>query len=225
LHRTNHAILKDSYRHKGLRRKLVEAVRAKGITDAEVLRAIGDLPRHLFLDKAFEEWAYEDKPFPIGSEQTISQPYTVAYQTVLLQPQKRHKILEVGTGSGYQAAILTLLGARVYSVERQEALHKRAGAALSALGFSGIRLFFGDGYKGLPQHAPFDGILVTAGAPEVPSALLEQLKTGGRLVIPVGDRVQGMYRYTRLGIKEFQIEKFDDFRFVPLLKGIATTAS
>ncbi len=212
--------MQDTYRHKGMRRRLIAQLRERGISDEKVLAAMEALPRHFFLDKAFEEHAYEDKAFPIGSEQTISQPYTVAYQTSLLQVQKRDKILEIGTGSGYQAAILALLGARVYTVERQEALYHSAKALLEQLNIGNVRCFLRDGYKGLPEYAPFDKILVTAGAAEVPPALLEQLKTGGILVIPVGEEVQRMYRITRLSEREYREETFDNFRFVPFLEGI-----
>lgn len=204
-----------------MRRKLVEQLSAKGIRDEQILNAIGTLPRHFFLDKAFEEWAYQDKPFPIGNEQTISQPYTVAYQTSLLQVKKRDKILEIGTGSGYQAGILAMLGARVYTIERQELLHHRAKKLLDQLQLGNIRCYLRDGYKGLPEFAPFDKILVTAGAPEIPEPLLLQLKVGGQLVIPVGEKAQKMLRITRLNkAGDVETEKFADFKFVPFLKGI-----
>lgn len=211
----------DTYRHKGMRRKLLEQLSAKGIRDEQILNAIGTLPRHFFLDKAFEEWAYQDKPFPIGNEQTISQPYTVAYQTSLLEVKRRDKILEIGTGSGYQAGILAMLGARVYTIERQELLHRRAKKLLDQLQLGNIRCYLRDGYKGLPEFAPFDKILVTAGAPEIPEPLLLQLKVGGRLVIPVGDKAQKMLRLTRLNkAGDVETETFADFKFVPFLKGI-----
>ncbi|MEQ8706521.1 MAG: protein-L-isoaspartate(D-aspartate) O-methyltransferase [Phaeodactylibacter sp.] len=211
----------DTYRHKGMRRKLVEQLSAKGIRDEQILSAIGMLPRHYFLDKAFEEWAYQDKPFPIGNEQTISQPYTVAYQTSLLEVKKREKILEIGTGSGYQAGILAMLGARVYTIERQELLHRRAKKLLELLQLGNIRCYLRDGYKGLPEFAPFDKILVTAGAPEIPEPLLLQLKVGGQMVIPVGEKAQKMLRITRLNkAGDMEIEKFADFKFVPFLKGV-----
>ncbi len=204
-----------------MRRKLVEQLSAKGIRDEQILNAIGTLPRHFFLDKAFEEWAYQDKPFPIGNEQTISQPYTVAYQTSLLEVKKRDKILEIGTGSGYQAGILAMLGARVYTIERQELLHRRAKKLLDQLQLGNIRCYLRDGYKGLPEFAPFDKILVTAGAPEIPEPLLLQLKVGGQLVIPVGEKAQKMLRLTRLNkAGDVETEKFADFKFVPFLKGI-----
>lgn len=215
----NQTPLEDSYYHKGMRKRLVASLRKKGIRDERILKAMESLPRHYFLEKAFEEWAYEDKAFPIGHEQTISQPYTVAYQTMLVDVQKREKILEIGTGSGYQAAILALLGARVYTIERQEGLYRQAVELLQELGFGNIRCFFRDGNKGLPEFAPFDKILVTAGAETVPPALLAQLAIGGALVIPVGKDLQKMYRITRIGEEEYEEEQFATFRFVPFLKG------
>lgn len=211
----------DTYRHKGLRKKLVASLRDKGIQDEKVLAAMNALPRHFFLENAFEEWAYEDKAFPIGNEQTISQPFTVAYQTELLQIKKRDKVLEVGTGSGYQAAILALLGARVYTIERQEALFHKTNELLGKIEVGNIRTFFRDGYKGLPEFVPFDKMIVTAGATNIPKTLKEQLKIGGLLVIPVGDgTTQKMIRITRLSEKEFKKEEFANFRFVPFLKGV-----
>ncbi|HHS95184.1 MAG TPA: protein-L-isoaspartate(D-aspartate) O-methyltransferase, partial [Phaeodactylibacter sp.] len=180
-------------------------------------------PRHFFLDKAFEEWAYQDKAFPIDCEQTISQPYTVAYQTQLLQIQRRDKILEVGTGSGYQAAVLAELGARVFTIERQELLYRKAKELLPRIGFAGVRFFFRDGYKGLSEFAPFDKILVTAGAEHIPEALKMQLKIGGLMVIPVGKRKrQRMMRLTRLSETDFKEEAFDYFVFVPFKEGLST---
>lgn len=211
--------MEDSNRHKGMRKRLALQLYEKGIKDEQVLSAIQTLPRHFFLDKAFEEHAYEDKAFPIESNQTISQPYTVAYQTELLEVKKREKILEVGTGSGYQTAILALMGARVYTIERQERLYHQAKAMLEKLGFLGVRFYFKDGYKGLGEFAPFDKILVTAGAPFIPPALKKQLKIGGKLVIPVGQQQQQMIRLTRVGKEEYQQEQLENFRFVPLLKG------
>ena len=213
--------MKDTYRHKGLRKKLVDSLRRKGIRDENILAAMEAIPRHFFLDKAFEEWAYQDKAFPIGHEQTISQPYTVAYQTDLLEVKRRDKIMEIGTGSGYQAALLAALGARVYTIERQEALYKRAKALLSKLGFGNIRFYFRDGSKGLPEFAPFDKILVTAAAPSIPEELKKQLKIDGILVVPVGGaNVQRMYKITRISESEYLEEKLDSFRFVPFLKGV-----
>jgi len=212
--------LKDSYRHRGLRRQLVDTLREKGIKDERVLSAINILPRHFFLDKAFEEWAYQDKAFPIGNEQTISQPFTVAYQTVLLDVQKREKIMEIGTGSGYQAAILALLGARVYTIERQELLYEESTRLLKELAVGNIRTYYRDGYKGLAEFAPFDKIIVTAGAPSVPEALQSQLRIGGIMVVPVGDgKHQIMFKITRLSETKYKEEKLDKFKFVPFLKG------
>jgi protein-L-isoaspartate(D-aspartate) O-methyltransferase len=203
-----------------MRKRLVDDLRRRGITDEQVLAAIQAVPRHLFLEKAFEEHAYEDKPFPIGFAQTISQPFTVAYQTALLDVQPGDRILEIGTGSGYQAAVLAVLGARVYTIERQEGLYLAAKDLLARLGYSKIRCFFGDGTKGLPDFAPYDKIIVTAGAPVVPEALKNQLRISGRLIIPVGEDVQYMYRITRLSDMEFKEEILDAFRFVPFLEGV-----
>jgi len=212
--------LKDTYRHKGMRRRLVETLVKKGIKDERVLSAIGAIPRHLFLDGAFEEQAYEDRAFPIGAEQTISQPYTVAYQTTLLEVNKRDTVLEIGTGSGYQACVLAEMGARVFTVERQEELYESAKRMFDLLGYPRIRAYLRDGYKGLREFAPFDRILVTAAAPYIPDALLEQLKPGGILVIPVGEDRQTMTRVRRVDEKDFVYEELDAFRFVPFLKGI-----
>ncbi len=212
--------MKDTYRHKGLRKRMVDALRQRGISDETVLAAMMAVPRHFFLDKAFEEHAYEDKPFPIGQKQTISQPFTVAYMTMLLSVKPNNRILEIGTGSGYQAAILAALGAQVYTLERQEALYLRAKALLAELGIRNVRCFLRDGFGGLPEYAPYDGILVTAGAPTVPEPLRQQLALGGRLVIPVGEEVQYMHRFTRLSETEYRDEVFEAFRFVPFLEGI-----
>ena len=203
-----------------MRRQLIEALRERGICDERVLEAMGMIPRHYFLDKAFEEWAYQDKPFPIGAGQTISQPYTVAFMTELLEVRKRDKVLEVGTGSGYQAAVLALMGARVFSIERQKELFNTAKGLLASMGFSRIRLFLRDGYKGLPEFAPFDRIIVTAGAPVIPQALKEQLAIGGILVIPVGSDYQTMYKITRISETDYREEEKGIFRFVPFLGGI-----
>ena len=208
----------DSYKHQGLRKHLVEIIRGKGITDYNVLAAIGKVPRHFFFDSSFLKYAYEDNAFPIGSGQTISQPYTVAFQSQLLMLGKGQKVLEVGTGSGYQACILAEIGAKVFSIERQKSLYDKAVQFLPTLGYR-IKLFYGDGYKGLPAYAPFDKIIVTAGAPYIPDALTEQLKPGGILVIPVGgDDVQEMTTITRISEKEFQKREHGKFRFVPLLE-------
>jgi len=209
----------DTYRHKGLRRRLVDDLRQRGVLDEAVLAAINTVPRHFFFDKAFEEHAYDDKAFPIGNGQTISQPYTVAYQTNLLEVKKGDRILEIGTGTGYQAAVLAEMGARVYSMERQEALHQQAEQLLRDLDYAKVRCFFGDGTLGLPAWAPFEKIIVTAGAPVVPDALKNQLTIGGLLVIPVGEELQYMYRYRRTGEHTWQEEIFDAFRFVPFLGG------
>ena len=207
----------DSTKHQGMRRHLVEQLRKKGITDEEVLSAIGSVPRHLFMDSGFESHAYQDKAFPIAAEQTISQPYTVAFQSQLLQVQKGQSVLEIGTGSGYQTAVLILLGADVYSIERQHQLYRYSMRQLPKLGYRSKKLVFGDGYKGLPEFAPFDRILVTAGAKEVPKALLNQLVIGGRMVIPVGTETQEMILMVRTSAKEFEKQKHGTFRFVPML--------
>lgn len=210
--------LKDTFKHKGMRQKLVKTIEAKGITDKNVLQAIGKIPRHLFMDSGFLDHAYQDKAFPIAADQTISQPYTVAFQTELLQVEKGDKILEIGTGSGYQTAVLCELGAQVFSIERQNELFKKTSKFLPKLGYRAKKLIFGDGYQGLKEEAPFKGIIVTAGAPFVPKPLLGQLALGGRLVIPVGDAVQTMTLYIRKGPKEFEKHEFGEFRFVPLLE-------
>ena len=212
--------MKDTNKHQGLRNLLVKQLKEKGITDKNVLDAIAKFPRHLFIDSSFENFAYQDKAFPIGADQTISQPYTVAFQTELLQVEKDHKILEIGTGSGYQTAVLCLLGAKVYSVERQNELFKKTKNLLSKLTINVIPklLSFGDGYKGFSEEAPFDGIIVTAGAPFIPQPLMAQLKIGGRLVIPVGEKDQIMTLLIRKNETQFEKHEFGDFRFVPLLE-------
>jgi protein-L-isoaspartate(D-aspartate) O-methyltransferase len=208
----------DSYKHQGLRKQLVEIIREKGITDCNVLAAIGKVPRHFFFDSSFLKYAYEDKAFPIGAGQTISQPYTVAFQSQLLMLTRGQKVLEVGTGSGYQACILAEIGAKVFSIERQKSLYDKAVQFLPSMGYR-IKLFYGDGYKGLPAYAPFDKIIVTAGAHYIPDALMDQLKPGGILVIPVGGNdVQEMTTITRISEKEFQKREHGKFRFVPLLE-------
>ena len=201
-----------------MRQQLVEVVKNKGVTDEKVLEAIGKIPRHLFMDSSFLDHAYQDKAFPIGADQTISQPYTVAFQTELLQIEKGHKVLEIGTGSGYQTAVLCELGAQVYSIERQNELFKKTSKFLPKLGYRPKKFIFGDGYIGLKEEAPFNSIIVTAGAPFVPKALLSQLDIGGRLVIPVGDAVQTMTLFIRKGAKQFEQQEFGEFRFVPLLE-------
>lgn len=210
--------MKDTFKHQGLRQQLVNTIKNKGISNPNVLNTIGRIPRHLFMDSSFLDHAYQDKAFPIAADQTISQPYTVAFQTELLNIIPNAKILEIGTGSGYQTAVLCELGAKVYSIERQQELFKKTSKFLPKLGYRPIKLIFGDGYKGMPDEAPFDGIIVTAGAPYVPTPLLSQLKIGGRLVIPVGDEVQIMTLFIRKGPKEFEKHEFGEFRFVPLLE-------
>ena len=210
--------MKDTAKHQGLRNQLVSLLEQKGITDKNVLEAIRKIPRHLFLDSSFENFAYQDKPFPIGAGQTISQPYTVAFQSELLQVKKEDKILEIGTGSGYQTAVLCTMGAKVYSVERQNELFKKTSVLLPKMGIRPKYLSFGDGYKGLPNYAPFDSIIVTAGAPFIPQPLMAQLKIGGRLVIPVGEEVQVMTLLIRKTETQFEKHEFGDFRFVPLLE-------
>ena len=214
-------MIRDTNKHKGLRNQLVEIIKSKGIKDYDVLQAISKVPRHLFMDSGFVDFAYQDKPFPIGADQTISQPYTVAYQTELLEVKKGDKVLEIGTGSGYQTAILIELKAVVYSIERQKELYDKAKKYLPKVGYVPKKLIFGDGYAGLEEFAPFDKILVTAGAPFVPKALLSQLKIGGKLVIPVGRDIQVMTTIKRVGEKEFQKLEYGDFRFVPLLRDSA----
>ncbi len=210
----------DTYRYKGLREKLVEEVKSKGITDNKVLEALMDVPRHFFLDSAFGDRAYEDRAFPIGEGQTISQPYTVAYQTQLLEIKPFSKVLEIGTGSAYQAVVLVKLGAMVYSIERQKKLFDNNKLFTYLKSFPSLKLFYGDGYEGLPTYAPFDRVLITAAAPFIPPKLIEQLKVGGKMVIPVGDdKGQRMMRITKLEGGELKEELFDHFQFVPMLGG------
>ncbi len=211
----------DTPKYKGLRLRLVELLKQKGITDARVLDAIGRVPRHFFLHlSGFENSAYEDCAYPIGNGQTISQPYTVAFQSQLLAVEKRERILEIGTGSGYQAAVLHELGAKVFSIERQRELYLKTKPFLNKLGYR-MDLFLGDGYKGLPAFAPFDKILVTAAAPEIPAELLRQLRVGGRLVIPVGgSEGQEMYEIIKETDTDFITKKHGAFAFVPMLKGV-----
>lgn len=210
--------MKDTHKHKGLRNQLVNQIKNKGITNKRVLDAIRMVPRHLFMDSSFENFAYQDKAFPIAANQTISQPYTVAFQTQVLQVDVNDKILEIGTGSGYQTAVLIELKAKVYTIERQRELFKKTKLFLPKLGYKPRRIIFGDGYKGLPNDAPFDGIIVTAGAPFVPKTLLAQLKIGGRLVIPVGNREQEMQLFVRVDDKNFEKQALGQFKFVPMLK-------
>lgn len=201
-----------------MRNKLAQILIKKGITDKAVLEAIRAVPRHLFMDSGFEGHAYQDKAFPIAANQTISQPYTVAFQTELLDLKPNETVLEIGTGSGYQTAVLLECKAKVYTIERQLELFKKTNLFFKKMGYRPKKFIFGDGYKGLPEHAPYDGIIVTAGAPEVPKALLSQLKVGGRLVIPVGSEEQIMTLYTRNSEKEFEKTEYGSFRFVPLLE-------
>ncbi len=210
--------MKDTFTHQGMRKKLIETLEKKGITDKNVLLAIGKIPRHLFMDSGFVDHAYVDKAFPIAADQTISQPYTVARQTELLEMTKGDKILEIGTGSGYQAAVLLEMGATLFTIERQNELFKKTKLFLPKLGYKPKRMIFGDGYIGLEEEAPFDGIIVTAGAPYVPNPLLAQLRIGGKLVIPVGDDVQIMTVFTRKSEAEFEKNEHGEFRFVPLLE-------
>jgi len=209
--------VKDTHKHKGLRNQLVKIISEKGITDKNVLNAIANVPRHLFMDSSFSDFAYQDKAFPIAADQTISQPYTVAFQTELLHIKENHQILEIGTGSGYQTAVLMEMGAKVYTIERQQELFKKTKLFLPKIGYTPKKIVFGDGYKGLPEDAPFDGIIVTAGAPFVPNALLSQLKVGGRLVIPIGDEEQIMTLFIRTSEKDFEKHELGKFKFVPML--------
>jgi protein-L-isoaspartate(D-aspartate) O-methyltransferase len=211
-------MLEDLPRHKGLRNQLVATIKAKGIKDKNVLEAISRVPRHLFMDSGFIDFAYQDKPFPIAADQTISQPYTVAFQTELLEVKPGDRILEIGTGSGYQTAVLIELEAEVYSIERHKELFTKAKKFLPSVGYVPKKIVFGDGYEGIPADAPFDGIIVTAGAPKVPNTLLSQLKIGGKLVIPVGEDSQKMTVFTRKGEKDFDKKEYGDFKFVPMLK-------
>jgi protein-L-isoaspartate(D-aspartate) O-methyltransferase len=212
--------MKDTYRHKGMRRQMVNELRDMGIKNEAILSAMLELPRHFYLAEGFEEWAYKNQPFSIGYEQTISQPYTVARQTELLSVEKNMKVLEIGTGSGYQASVLALLGAKVFTIERQEGLYKKTKSLLVELGFPQIRCYLKDGNLGLPEYAPFERILVTAGAKEIPQTLLDQLLIGGRMVIPVGEPAQEMKVIDKISEKDFRVETAGTFRFVPLLPGI-----
>jgi protein-L-isoaspartate(D-aspartate) O-methyltransferase len=209
--------MEDTFRHKGLRKKLMEEIAAKGITDEKVLRAIDKIPRHFFMDDIFVKFAYADQAFPIGAGQTISQPYTVAFQTQQLHIQKNDKVLEIGTGSGYQTAILLECGARVYTIERQKLLYDKVKSALGQLGYQ-PNFFYGDGYKGLPAFAPFDKILVTCGAPFIPELLVNQLKPGGRMMIPVGaGDVQEMTLIVKENDGTIMTSQLGKFKFVPML--------
>ncbi|WP_047415453.1 protein-L-isoaspartate(D-aspartate) O-methyltransferase [Cellulophaga sp. Hel_I_12] len=210
--------MKDTLKHKGMRNKLAEILVEKGIVNSKVLDAIKTIPRHLFLDSSFEDHAYQDKAFPIGAEQTISQPFTVAFQSELLQVKPHDEILEIGTGSGYQTAVLLHLKAKVFTIERQQELFKKTKLFFTKMGYRPKKTIFGDGYIGLESEAPFDGIIVTAGAPYVPNPLLAQLKIGGRLVIPVGIDEQIMTLFIRKSELEFEKKEFGSFRFVPMLE-------
>ncbi len=207
----------DSMRHQGMRKKLVQEIKHKGIADDKVLEAIARTPRHVFMDNAFLEFAYQDKAFPIGSGQTISQPYTVAYQTQLLLLNKGEKVLEIGTGSGYQTAVLCEMGVKVYSIERHRELYEKTKGLLGSMNYH-PKLFFGDGFNGQPSFAPFDKILITCGAPDVPEGLLKQLKTGGIMVVPIGVKEQVMYTILKKSDTEFEKIELDRFRFVPMLE-------
>ncbi len=210
----------DTYRHKGLRKKLVDSIREKGITNERVLEAIMDIPRHFFLDTALDHIAYEDRAFPIQEGQTISQPYTVAYQTQLLEVEPYDKILEIGTGSAYQASVLAELGANVFTIERQKKLFELNKQFILRSKYPNIKFFYGDGFEGLPTYAPFDKILITAAAPFIPPKLIEQLKPGGKMVIPLDDEgKQKMVRITKNEDGSYEEETFSNFSFVPMLKG------
>ena len=210
----------DSYRHKGLRKKLIDSIRLKGITDENVLQAMLSIPRHFFLDTALDHIAYEDRAFPISEGQTISQPYTVAYQTQLLEIRPYEKVLEIGTGSAYQATILAEMGANVFTIERQKKLYELNKTFYFRKKYPGIKFFYGDGFEGLPTYAPFDKIIITAAAPFIPPRLIEQLKTEGRLVIPLDEgSLQRMLRLTKQNDGSLKEESFQNFSFVPMLKG------
>lgn len=208
----------DTLKHKGKRNKLIQLLRTKGIGDEMVLEAMNQVPRHLFIDSIFEDLAYEDKAFPILSGQTISHPYTVAFQTQLLHVQRGEKILEIGTGSGYQTAVLVALGAQVFTIERQKELFEFSKKILKKIHFPPKYQTFGDGYQGISSFAPFDKIIVTAGAPNVPKILLQQLAIGGIMVIPIGDEAQKMYTILKLDINTFETMEFGDYQFVPMLE-------
>ena len=210
----------DTYQHKGMRKQLVELLRKKNITDERVLEAINNIPRHFFLDSAFDKIAYEDRAFPIGEGQTISQPYTVAYQTQLLEIKPLEKVLEIGTGSVYQASVLAEIGAKIFTIERQKNLFEQNKNFIFKDKYPHIKFFYGDGFRGLPTYAPFDKIIITAAAPFVPPRLIEQLKTGGYMVIPIDlGPFQQMLRLTKLADGSYAEERFDNFSFVPMLEG------
>lgn len=210
----------DNYRHKGLRKKLVQGIQSKGISDERVLDAVLAVPRHFFLESAFDELAYEDRAFPIGEGQTISQPYTVAYQSQLLEVKPFMKVLEIGTGSAYQAVVLAEMGAQVYTIERQKKLFDSNKKFDLLKKYPAIKFFYGDGYEGLPTYAPFDRVLITAAAPDIPQKLIDQLKPGGMMVLPLGSgEIQQMMRITKLDNGALKEEVFDHFSFVPMLSG------
>ena len=210
----------DSYQHKGLRKKLMDLLRAKGISDENVLKAMNNIPRHYFLDSAFDKIAYEDRAFPISEGQTISQPYTVAYQTQLLQVIPNEKILEIGTGSIYQATVLAEMGAKVFTIERQKKLFENTKQFIFKNQYANLKFFYGDGYEGLPTYAPFDKVIITAAAPFIPPKLIDQLKPGGKMVIPVDeDHHQRMLRITKDADGSMSEEAFENFSFVPMLSG------
>jgi len=220
--KTTLRIFEDTYRHKGLRKKLIDSLRERenGITSKAVLEAINNIPRHYFLDSALDKIAYEDRAFPIAEGQTISQPYTVAYQTELLQVKPHEKILEIGTGSIYQASVLAEMGARVFTIERQKKLFEKSKNFVLKNRYPNIKFFYGDGFEGLPTFAPFDKIIITAAAPFIPPKLIEQLKTGGKMVLPLdAGENQRMLRLTKLEDGEYDEEVFHNFSFVPMLKG------
>ena len=212
--------MQDSFTHKGLRNNLVLDLKTKGIKDDSVLEAVKSVQRHLFMDSGFLDHAYQDKAFPIASGQTISQPFTVAFQTELLNVKKDHKILEIGTGSGYQAAILCHMGARVYTIERIKELFRKTSVFLPSINYRPKKMIYGDGYLGYSEEAPYDSIIVTAGASEIPEKLINQLKIGGRMVIPVGEEVQKMKLVIKISESDFETKIFGDFQFVPMLKNI-----
>lgn len=211
----------DTHRHRGLRQQLVHELKSKGIKNEAILAAFMEIPRHYFLEKTFADWAYKDVAFPIDADQTISQPYTVAMQTTLLDVQKGDKVLEIGTGSGFQACVLSHMGAKVYTIERQKKLFDKTEKFLHDIGFGNIRTLYGDGYEGAPRFAPFDKILITAGATEIPEKLVDQLKPGGIMVIPLGQGdLQKMLRITKNEDGSLKKENFGNYRFVPFLKGV-----
>lgn len=210
--------MRDTSKHQGLRNQLASVIEQKGIHDQNVLNAVRKIPRHFFMDSSFESHAYQDKAFPIAANQTISQPYTVAFQSQTLEVKPGDNVLEIGTGSGYQTAVLLELGAEVYTIERQHELFKKTSLFLPKIGYKPKKFIFGDGYKGFPEKAPYDKIIVTAGAPYVPNALLAQLKIGGRLLIPVGEKIQVMTLLIRKSAKEFEKHELGDFAFVPMLQ-------